>query len=663
MSAIAKVRHWRNGFARAILAGMLYPSGAMAGTSAHPIMGLAYQPYVGHWSQGTDNPYAPGSRYVPSFNTYAGGIDLDAPERSLLDARQTVDLTFDSAGKVTKIQAHGSLKANPNALNGGSDTQWSRTYFRFFKGREAQPATQIDHQASVFRQLTHLVRRAKGAPLTLTSYGAGYQAGYWRDLAGQGYATLPVWTDSRVNFISAAGERLDRNRAIDQIHFYFPPTAAYVRMAPERVRVETTGIPGRDLAVKAIHLTLFEPASKASAGATLNPGFFAGDASGQVALAAAEINARAGKRLLTIKQGVENAAAYGTLANDRMRFAILSALAQAQAANRRFPGTVTHLVISNEYAIPALKAGNALTPTEQVTEMVRFARSQLAPGGDFEGVGLKVGVRGASFRALDTRTTDPVIRQFNRDVAALLRATDFLMENVYPSPEAVEAASRSGHWDAFFHPASGELSIQWGRLRQAVSDISSGRSIDLMIGEIGHPSNGIGFNLPGYPIDGSAPDAHSAFARIGQTISDGARIGTRGIKIFQGYFNPRIAQSFLSAAVVWSRQTGVQIHAFEAFDEPYKSGQNLTLPGQTQASSLLSSQGGYGAEGFYGLFGYSGVANFQAGPARPSPGSRLSAQLPAGSHWADQFSGSFYDKYPDFDFAAAAASFEADTSP
>jgi hypothetical protein len=347
-----------------------------------------------------------------------------------------------------------------------------------------------------------------------------------------------------------------------------------------------------------------------------------------------------------------------------MRFAIRSALAQAQAANARHPGTVTHLIVSNEYAEITAPSGERMTPTRQVTEMVRFARAQMAPGGDFEGLTLAVGVRGRRFRSVDADATDPAIRQFTQDVRELIGVADVLMENIYPSPEAVEQARISGNWDVFFDPERGELSIQWRRLEATIAGLADGKAIDIMIGEIGHPTNGIAFNLPGAAAGEPAAPPGSAFARIAEHLADDdSRIGKPGIDIVQTYFNDRLSAAFLSAAFQWSREQGVQIHAFEAFDEPHKSDQNPPPPGPARRAAILSPAGSYGAEAFYGIFGYTGVAGFSATPERPiRPGAKLVDQLPARIQgetldWAPQFSGRFYPKLPALDFGGVARAF------
>ena len=122
----------------------------------------------------------------------------------------------------------------------------------------------------------------------------------------------------------------------------------------------------------------------------------------------------------------------------------------------------------------------------------------------------------------------------------------------------------------------------------------------------------------------------------------------------------------MTQACAWSRRTGVQIHLFEAFDEPHKSIQNLPLPGLTLAQSTLNRTGSYGAEGFFGLFAYTGVAAFHAkvhpDDARP-PGAKLTGSLPSGLSWAEQFAGRFYPKLPDLSLAELARAFEAVTAP
>ncbi|MBK1718470.1 hypothetical protein [Thiocystis violacea] len=631
-----------------------------------PILGLAYQPYVGQWSQSPDNPHAPGRFHVPAFNTYVGGIDLEHPARSLLVARQTIRLGFDRGGRLETVEASGALSFQPDALRDAGPEPWSHAHFRFFEGRTALPASLIHHAASVYRQLDHLREAAGGAPLTLTTYGTGFQAGYWRSVDGHPYATLPVWTDAQVVYAHGDGSTPTRTQAIEEVYFYFPPTAAYVRPAPDQIQVETTGRPGRDLKLVAVHQTLFEPARKTDPEARLNPGFFAGDANAQIALAAAEINAHAGQPLLTIKLGVDNLVVDGTLINDRMRFSILSALAQAQVANGRFPGTVTHLVLSNEYAQPPTTPDAANTSTEQITAMIRYAKARMRPDGEFAGLNLLVGARGHRFRAVDATSTDPGIRRFSQDVAALVAEADFLMENIYPSPEAVESARQRGDWNVFLKPETGELDIQWRRFRQVIGGLAGNKRIELMIGEIGHPTNGIAFNLPGYVEGDAQPSPNSAFAEVADALeANGPGIAQGGIDVFQRYFNERLASAFVRDAVAWSVRTGVQIHLFEAFDEPWKFRPDIP-PGQTPGRSRLHRSGPYGAEGFYGLFGYTGVSNFrhdQGSPDRLRPGSKLTNPLPPGWNWAGPFDGRFHAKSSRLDFAGLARSFEPLTPP
>ena len=634
------------------------------GGSGGPIMGLAYQPYVGQWSASPDNPFAPDRLYTPAFNSYRGGISLTRPHAGLWAARQQVALHSDREGRVSRIEAQGVLDLDLSALRDASASAWSRTYFKHFEGPTPQTAVSVDHRGSVYRQLAFLVREAGGAPLTLSTYGTGFDLGYWRKLGAEDFVALPVWAENRVDFFAADAETPTTQTAIDELYVYFPPEATFVAPAPHRVILETTGTAGHDLALAAVHLRIFKPADQDAPGAVLNPGFFLGDANAQNALAAAEINASAGKTLLTIKQGVPNIAVDGTLINPRMRFAIRSALAQAQVANERHPGTVTHLIVSNEYAEVAAPLGDTMTPTRQVTEMVRFARAQMAPGGDFEGLGLAVGVRSHGFRGADADSVDPAIRRFTQDVRELIRVADVLMENIYPSPEAVEQARRTGHWDVVFDREDGELTIQWRRLEASIAGLADGKRVELMIGEIGHPTNGIAFNLPGYLLGARSVASGSAFARVREHLADGdTRIEPPGIDVFQAYFNTSTSADFLTEAFRWSRDTGVQIHAFEAFDEPHKSARNLPLAGLGLAESTLNHRGSYGAEGFYGIFRYTGVAGFSAtSPGPITPGAKLLDPLPEDREggvpqWASQFAGQLHSKLPDFDFRGTAHAF------
>ena len=626
-----------------------------------PILGLAYQPYIGHWSARPDNPYAPGHFHVPAFNSYVGGIDVEQPPRSLFAATQTLHLTFDEAGRLKDISADGALAFQPVVLRGQDAVAWSRTQTRFFEDRTPLPVSGVDHAASVYRQLDALRRAAGGMPLTLATYGTGFQAGYWRQVDGRDSVALPVWTDSRILEHRPTETTPHQKRETTDVVFLFPPTAVHVRPAPERLQVETTGTPGQDLRVVAIHQTLFEPASPSDPEARLNPGFFAGDANAQIPLAAAEINAQTGRRLLTIKLGVDNILVDGTLVNDRMRFAILSALAQTQVANARFPGTVTHLILSNEYAQPWSGPDGRPSPTEQITAMLNYARAQMATDGPFAGLDLRLGARGHRFRLADPNATDPALARFGREVAALLAASDVVMENLYPSPEAVEAAARSSHWRVYFDPEQGELSRTWRQLERTIRTLAGERPIEIMIGEIGHPTDGIAFNLPGYVEDAAPIRPGTAFAAIADRLDvDRARLGDRGLSIARRYFNPALASAFVREAVAWSRATGVQIHLFEAFDEPWKSSPNLPRDAPASRRALLDHSGPYGAESNYGLFGYSGVSEFQPPGQRPAeiaPSSRLAPQLPAGVRWNGAFAGQFFHKLPDLDFAALAHSF------
>ncbi|NJL72323.1 MAG: hypothetical protein HC888_12470 [Candidatus Competibacteraceae bacterium] len=192
-----------------------------------------------------------------------------------------------------------------------------------------------------------------------------------------------------------------------------------------------------------------------------------------------------------------------------------------------------------------------------MNEMVRFARAQMAPDGDFEGLGLALGVRSHAFRGADADSTDPAIQRFTQDIRELTQVADVLMENIYPSPEAVEQARASGHWDAFFDREDGELSIQWRRLKASIAGLSDGKRVELMIGEIGHPTNGIAFNLPGYVVGARSGASGSAFARVREHLADGdTRIEQPGIDIFQAYFNVSRSAAFLTEAFRWSRDTG-----------------------------------------------------------------------------------------------------------
>jgi exo-beta-1,3-glucanase (GH17 family) len=648
-----------------LIAAVLCTLAAMSTHAADgPIMGLAYQPYVGQWSTRDDNPFAPGRRYTPAFDSYRGGISPTPPPDGLWSAYQHVSLRFDDRGRVSWIDAHGGLTLDLGALRDAGPSAWSRSYFRAFEGTTPSPARLVDHRGSVYRQLEFLVRESGGAPMTLTTYGTGFEVGYWRRLGDEDFVVFPVWAENRVDFFAAGAATGTTQRATDELYVYFPPEATWVIPAPERIIVETTGTPEDDLALAAVHLRIFEPAEKGAPGAVLNPGLFLGDANAQVALAAAEINAGAGKTLLRIKQGVPNILVDGTLINPRMRFAIRSALAQAQAANERHPGTVTHLIVSNEYAEIVAAPDDAMTPTRQVTEMLRFARAQMAPGADFEGLGLALAVRSHGFRGVDSDAADPAVRRFTDDVRELIDVADVLMENIYPSPEALEQARDTGRWDSFFDPEHGELSLQWRRLQTSIARLAGRKDIALMIGEIGHPTDGIGFNLPGYVIGGEPIAPESAFARVAAGLSDaGTTIDQGGIDTFRAYFNDRLSAAFIDAAWRWSRDRGVQIHVFEAFDEPHKSNQNLPLAGLSLGESTLSHQGSYGAEGSYGIFAYSGVAGFSATPEHPvRPGSKLVDALPGEPdrprlEWAPQFSGSFYRKLSDLDFRSAANAF------
>jgi hypothetical protein len=629
-----------------------------------PVMGLAYQPYVGQWSAAADNPYAPGRLYTPAFNSYLGGISLTDRHRGLWTARQLVELHFDPAGLVRSIKAQGTLRLDPSALRDAGPEDWSRTYSIDFDGTTPRAAVAVDHQGSVYRQLAYLVHEAGGAPLALSTYGTGFDQGYWRQLGDEEFVVLPVWAENRVDFYPDGARTPTTQQATDPLYFYFPPESSYVVPAPARAVIETTGTAGHDLALAAVHLRVFEPAGIDEPGAVLNPGFFLGDANAQVPLAAAEINADAGKTLLTIKQGVPNIVVDGSLINPRMRFAIRSAFAQAQTANARHPGTLTHLVISNEYAQIAAPIGDAPTPTRQVTEMVRFARELMAPGGDFEGLGLAIGVRSHGFRGVDPDSTDPAIRRFTTEVRELIQVADVLMENIYPSPEAVEQARTNGTWDHFFDPDQGELSVQWRKWEASIRRIAEGKAIQLMIGEIGHPTNGIAFNLPGYVVGGQPIESGTAFARVAEHLTDqDNRLSPQGLEIFQAYFNEKTSAAFLTEAFRWSREKGVQIHAFEAFDEPHKSDQNLQPRDPSLGNSTLNQGGPYGAEAFYGIFRYTGVAGFSATPAHPiHPGAKLVDRLPDDPDqgtlaWAPQFSGRFYRKLRDFDFRDAAKGF------
>lgn len=639
---------------------------------ANPILGLAYQPFVGQWSATDDNPFAPGQLYTPTFNSYRGGIALGTPGPRLWSARQRIDLYLDPLGRLTHIQADGHLTLHIDSLWEHGPSAWSQSLVKPFEGATALPAVARDHQGSVYRQLAYLAAQADGAPLTLTTYGTGFDRDNWSILEGEELVTFPVWAEHEVAFHSPrhhpepnSGERagdttVTTNTTIDEILFHFPATAIFVNTAPERILVETRGTAGEDLALTQVQMRVFAPADPFAADATLNPAFFLGNANAQIPLAAAAINAQAGATLLRIKLGVPNILIDDTLVNERMRFAIRSALAQAQLANRHHPGTVTHLIISNEYAEPVATNAERPTPTQQVTEMVRFARDLMAADGAFAGLGLRLGVRSHGFRRVDRAATDPATQTFTDDVRALIQVADTLLENIYPSPEAMEEARIEGHWGAFFEPRTGELAHQWQRFEATLRALDEKRSVELMIGEIGHPSDGIPFNNPGVR---HASETGALDSTPPLTAED-PQVPAAGIALFRAVSNPRLSAAFLTEAFQWSHTNGVQIHAFEAFDEPHKANQNVPLPGLSLADSIWHHAGPYGAEGSYGLFRYTGVAGSSATPVTPvRPGDRLHAASTEAHAdgdpiaWAPEHRGNFEPKLPDFDFKAIAHGF------
>lgn len=219
--------------------------------SSGPIMGLAYQPYVGQWSASADNPFAPGRLYTPAFNSYRGGISVTQPHAGIWAACQQVALHFDREGRVSRIEAQGVLDLDLSALRDTGASAWSRTYFKHFEGPTPQAAVSVDHRGSVYRQLAFLVQEAGGAPLTLSTYGAGFDLGYWRRLGEEDFVVLPVWAENRVDFFAADAETPTTQTAIDELYVYFPPEATFVVPAPDRVILETTGTAGHDLALAA----------------------------------------------------------------------------------------------------------------------------------------------------------------------------------------------------------------------------------------------------------------------------------------------------------------------------------------------------------------------------------------------------------------------------
>ncbi len=187
------------------------------------------------------------------------------------------------------------------------------------------------------------------------------------------------------------------------------------------------------------------------------------DSDWMVGIAAANINASVGQKVLDVAQGI-----YQQVFPETSVFAPLmdaevkGALTIAQNANSVFPQTVTKLVFTNDFFTDA-------TSTRALTTLV--GKYTLAA----HTAGLQVGVRSLSFAQLNNNSST-----YHAQLVALVQACDFILCNLYPSKQESIAA------------AVNDVAAQFTAIDNTVQKINPG--IEVMIGATGWPSSGVSLN-------------------------------------------------------------------------------------------------------------------------------------------------------------------------
>jgi len=187
------------------------------------------------------------------------------------------------------------------------------------------------------------------------------------------------------------------------------------------------------------------------------------DSDWMIGIAAANINAAAGQKVLDVAQGIyQQVFPESEIFNPLMDLEVKGALTIAQNANSVFPETVTKLVFTNDFLADAPSAVNLTALLKKYTAAAHTA-------------GLQVGVRSLSFGQLNN--------QFNSaraQFAAVVQNCDFILCNLYPSKQETIAA------------AVNDVAAQYAAIVTAVQAINPNTIV--MIGATGWPSQGVSLN-------------------------------------------------------------------------------------------------------------------------------------------------------------------------
>jgi exo-beta-1,3-glucanase (GH17 family) len=272
------------------------------------------------------------------------------------------------------------------------------------------------------------------------------------------------------------------------------------------------------------------------------------DSNSLVALEAANYNKAHGALDLTVSQGIfqqGSTAGWGAEISD--------AIAEVKQANAIYAGTVNRLIFTNEYVTDA-------QTTNQVINLIQQYKSQIPAG-------VQVGVRSNTFGQLGPGGKPA---DFVAALKTLVSNVDFIMVNIYPSPNIMQrviaAGSNAPALKAAIDAGVQEVITEYQTLKSEAQAVNP--NVQVIIGETGWPSYGIAFN-----------DSTGKSSKWSNEWS-----------FFQDFT---------------AKANALQIpsYYFEAIDEPGKSNRNLPR------SAPKQWQGYYGAEGHLGLFWYNASDN------------------------------------------------------
>ncbi|RWS14641.1 hypothetical protein B4U79_17277 [Dinothrombium tinctorium] len=201
-----------------------------------------------------------------------------------------------------------------------------------------------------------------------------------------------------------------------------------------------------------------------------------------VAKASAELNAEAGKKKITISQGV-----YQQPNAELQQIEIERAFQAAQQANETFPGTVESIIFTNNYFNEDSKGIEVLDMIQDNLDRARRLK-------------LSIGIR--------TNVGHHILEQNSPSFGALSCITeicDIIMCNIYPRADLARLS--------FNHAVEDVIDFYW-RLRNGFTNINP--KIQVAIGETGWASEGIMRN--GTPT--SLSNLKNYWRRLGDWASD-----------------------------------------------------------------------------------------------------------------------------------------------